>query len=45
MAYIRKIDSSSLTLKYQVDNHIPISRRYKVNLINEYNLYVSGYSI
>lgn len=45
MAYIRRIDPTSLTLKYQSNEHIPISRRYKENLMNEYNLYVSGYSI
>lgn len=45
MAYIRRIDSSSLLLKYQENVHIPISRKYKESLLNEYNLYVSGYSI
>lgn len=45
MAYIRRIDSTSLSLKYQNNEHIPISRRYKENLMNEYSLYVSGYSI
>lgn len=45
MAYIRRIDPTSLTLKYQSNEHIPISRRYKENLMNEYSLYVSGYSI
>lgn len=45
MAYIRRIESSSLKLKYQEDNYIPISRRYKENLMNEFNLYISGCSI
>lgn len=45
MAYIRRINPTSLILKYQGNEHIPISRRYKENLMTEYNLYVSGYSI
>lgn len=45
MAYIRRIDPSSLVLKYQGNEHIPISRKYKESLMNEYNLYISGYSI
>jgi len=45
MAYIKRIDSSSLTLKYQENKYMSISRKYKENLMNEYNLYISGYCI
>ena len=45
MIYIRRIDSSSLTLKYHIGKQLPISRRYKESLMNKYNLYISGHSI